>query len=503
MANADPYRTLGLAPGASLDEIRRAYRRLAKVNHPDAGGEAALPRFLAIQQAYEQLAGPNRGRRVGGRPGASSSGPAPDPAREPWRADPDRARASGRTDGGRATGARPAGPRPAGGRRPAGGAPGSGTSGATGATGSPAGDGSTTDGAGGRARRSGGRRRAPNKATPGSTSYEGAEDEPFEPGWSGATWYGTSSGTYWTINPKEYADPRKHGPEYQARARRAAAGGPVLEGATTSATGPAPEAAAGAAPGAGSTEGAPPAGTPPAGAPPAGARPTRSGHVPSRSEAWSRRRAAAAGPADDPEAAPAAQAADADAPSWTRPQRDAGEIRFDADAPASRRTAGAEPPPGDPPRGFRAWVDEAPDGHFRAPLLRVPTTSFGRLAMALLGWPPLGLFAAAAIDQSTGCGRYAASCPEVSSPGTWILNAAILLLLLAVPRVAAWSAHGTIAALVIGIPAAVALSAGGGSNVPEASAPVLLGTLAVAYLAGVAYAIVMGRTGARGARSVP
>ena len=51
----DPYRTLGLAPGATLDDIRRAYRRLAKANHPDSAGEAALPRFLAIQAAYEML----------------------------------------------------------------------------------------------------------------------------------------------------------------------------------------------------------------------------------------------------------------------------------------------------------------------------------------------------------------------------------------------------------------------------------------------------------------
>ena len=52
----DPYRTLGLSRGASLAEIKRAYRRLAKAYHPDAAGEAALPRFLAIQAAYEQLA---------------------------------------------------------------------------------------------------------------------------------------------------------------------------------------------------------------------------------------------------------------------------------------------------------------------------------------------------------------------------------------------------------------------------------------------------------------
>src|ERR1019366_748823 len=74
-------------------------------------------------------------------------------------------------------------------------------------------------GGGGGAARGGGGRARP-KATIGSTSYDGTENEPFEPGWSGATWYGADSGTYWTINPKEYADPRKHGPEYLARARR-------------------------------------------------------------------------------------------------------------------------------------------------------------------------------------------------------------------------------------------------------------------------------------------
>ncbi|HUQ78987.1 MAG TPA: hypothetical protein VM427_08990 [Patescibacteria group bacterium] len=114
----------------------------------------------------------------------------------------------------------------------------------------------------------------------------------------------------------------------------------------------------------------------------------------------------------------------------------------------------------------------------------------GRLAMAVLGWPPLGIFLVSAIDDSTGCGRYAASCSEISSPGTWIVNAVLVLLLLALPRLAAWSAHGTIVALVFGLPSAVALSAGGGSNVPDASGPVLITVLGLAYLAGVAYAVV-------------
>lgn len=133
----------------------------------------------------------------------------------------------------------------------------------------------------------------------------------------------------------------------------------------------------------------------------------------------------------------------------------------------------------------------------RGPLLRRPATPTGRLAMALLGWPPLGFLASASIDQSTGCGQFSAACPAVYAPGTWIVQVAILLLLLALPSLAVWSAHGAIAALVIGVPAAVALSAAGGTNVREASAPILLTILLASYVVGVAYAIVVGRVAAR------
>ncbi|HEX2626398.1 MAG TPA: J domain-containing protein, partial [Candidatus Limnocylindrales bacterium] len=51
----DPYRTLGLEAGASSAEVKRAYRRLAKTFHPDSAGEQAVPRFLAIQAAYDQI----------------------------------------------------------------------------------------------------------------------------------------------------------------------------------------------------------------------------------------------------------------------------------------------------------------------------------------------------------------------------------------------------------------------------------------------------------------
>jgi hypothetical protein len=46
---------LGLEPGASPAEIRRAYRRLAKNHHPDLGGDVTA--FLRLDAAYRLLVG--------------------------------------------------------------------------------------------------------------------------------------------------------------------------------------------------------------------------------------------------------------------------------------------------------------------------------------------------------------------------------------------------------------------------------------------------------------
>jgi len=53
----DPHAVLGVRPGATRAEIRRAYRRLAKLYHPDAnGGDATFAeRFKEVQRAYEVL----------------------------------------------------------------------------------------------------------------------------------------------------------------------------------------------------------------------------------------------------------------------------------------------------------------------------------------------------------------------------------------------------------------------------------------------------------------
>ncbi|KAK9853604.1 hypothetical protein WJX84_007036 [Apatococcus fuscideae] len=50
------YRILGLHPGASLDEIRQAFRALAKKLHPDKGGSARA--FGRLQDAFRTLSDP-------------------------------------------------------------------------------------------------------------------------------------------------------------------------------------------------------------------------------------------------------------------------------------------------------------------------------------------------------------------------------------------------------------------------------------------------------------
>ena len=61
---ADPYQTLGVAKTATEDEIRKAYKKLAKKHHPDLnpGDKEAEERFKAISAAYALLNDPEKRR---------------------------------------------------------------------------------------------------------------------------------------------------------------------------------------------------------------------------------------------------------------------------------------------------------------------------------------------------------------------------------------------------------------------------------------------------------
>lgn len=55
--SVDYYKALGVAKDASADEIKKAYRKLAKANHPDStgGDKAKESRFKDISNAYDVL----------------------------------------------------------------------------------------------------------------------------------------------------------------------------------------------------------------------------------------------------------------------------------------------------------------------------------------------------------------------------------------------------------------------------------------------------------------
>ena len=52
-ATPDYYKILGVSKTATADEIKKAYRKLARTHHPDAGGDEA--KFKEINEAYEVL----------------------------------------------------------------------------------------------------------------------------------------------------------------------------------------------------------------------------------------------------------------------------------------------------------------------------------------------------------------------------------------------------------------------------------------------------------------
>jgi DnaJ-class molecular chaperone len=62
---ANPYETLGVAPNASQDEIRKAYRKAAKETHPDLnpGKPEAEKRFKEINAANDIIGDPDKRKR--------------------------------------------------------------------------------------------------------------------------------------------------------------------------------------------------------------------------------------------------------------------------------------------------------------------------------------------------------------------------------------------------------------------------------------------------------
>ena len=58
MSSQTPYDVLGLTRDATADDVKKAYRKLAREHHPDKGGDPE--KFKKVQEAYEVLSDPEK-----------------------------------------------------------------------------------------------------------------------------------------------------------------------------------------------------------------------------------------------------------------------------------------------------------------------------------------------------------------------------------------------------------------------------------------------------------
>ena len=157
MRAGDAWQVLGLTPAPTVESVKRAYRNLAKSLHPDAvGGKSKPAAFARLTEAYEVALAE---ALAANRHGPATARPALPPRPRPRRATVAQEKVR---------------------------------------------DSDTEQ----------------PRARPGSTTYDGTSASDRDQVWDGAQWVGADSGTYWRVNPKEYADPRKHGAEYRARGKR-------------------------------------------------------------------------------------------------------------------------------------------------------------------------------------------------------------------------------------------------------------------------------------------
>jgi hypothetical protein len=295
----------------------------------------------------------------------------------------------------------------------------------------------------------------PRKATPGSTTYDEAAEIPLDPEWDGGAWYGPSSGTYWTINPREYADPRKHGPEYLARAQRAAGlppdGPDAAPGATaTEAPGRAPRTDTAGDPGAWEWTGA-------------GATATGGGEA-----EWGAR-------------------------GWTYEVRDDEDLAWTPGAEGRTRTAPRDATPRDAtPGGDGTLPDlEALVRRLLPEALRAIAAGPDwrrRLLVALVAWPPIGCGLGGVVSTVTGCAQYAAACPEPVPVLLLLVQPLVVAALYAVPVAAAVAAFASLAALAVAIPAGAVLAVGAMPKPavePAVLAAIVATTYVIALVAGV------------------
>src|SRR6476619_1386621 len=74
------YDTLGVKKGASAEEIKKAYRKLAAQHHPDKnpGDASAEEKFKEVQNAYDTLSDPEKRKQYDTLGASNGRGPGGD-----------------------------------------------------------------------------------------------------------------------------------------------------------------------------------------------------------------------------------------------------------------------------------------------------------------------------------------------------------------------------------------------------------------------------------------
>lgn len=90
MSLTDHYRVLGLRSGATFEEVKAAYRRLARRYHPDInpGDQKAKDKFIQVTQAYQQLATVLAPERLSGQEVAQAIASSEEQATPPVSSEP-------------------------------------------------------------------------------------------------------------------------------------------------------------------------------------------------------------------------------------------------------------------------------------------------------------------------------------------------------------------------------------------------------------------------------
>ncbi len=86
MSDSDHYRVLGVSRNASADELRKAYKKLARENHPDRkpGDEHAAEKFKQVQEAYAILGDDEKRKKYDRFGAAAFQGGGRDPRAGAW-----------------------------------------------------------------------------------------------------------------------------------------------------------------------------------------------------------------------------------------------------------------------------------------------------------------------------------------------------------------------------------------------------------------------------------